>query len=1008
MTKLLEKYVVEQTFVDYTKWLTPNRQNLEDTRETLSDVVIRGVLLSSMKKINADVFDDKLLMEAMDELTKDRLSKSLYEANKEVYWLLKNGYQVEWENKEGEQINYHIYFIDWEMPTNNSYHYKKQFHIKGAIYNKEPDLVYFVNGLPLIVVECKNSNQAISKAYDDNISDYIEAIPQLFVYNQLVVLTNGVKTKVWAFTSSYEHYYTWKKVESEKENANWSMQTAISGLFDPMRMLDLFENFILFDDHYQAKIVAKNHQYLWVNNVFARFLKRWKLDGKLWVYRHTQGSGKSYSMMFVVQKILRKVAGNFTFVIVTDRTELDSQITKGFTHCGLINDPDARAESIADLKKLLSQDKRVIFTLIHKFDEDFAPNQRDDIIVMTDEAHRSQYGDLAMRMRNALPRANFLGFTGTPLIQEEAEPTKKVFGGYVSVYNFSQSIEDGATVPIYYDNFTPKVVNENPDLAKELEELQNKFTNADDEEVVEHKISLAYAILTRDDVLDEIAQHISTHFASRGVWSDGKAMVVCIDKLTAVKMYWKVRKAFEELWGIAPEMGVMISLWDKQEEDRRMAESGGNFSLLRKKIQARDGDGTPLLEKNFKDAQHPLKIVFVCSMWLTGFDAKNCTTLYLQKPMKGHTLMQTIARTNRVYKWKTHGLIVDYVNVFSNLQNALSLYASPELGDPSDVIQHKSVFVEELQESYEKLALYLEKKDIALDNLLWADATIGIDVLDAVERIIVSEESYKEFFRLAKMVEAEYQALLPDPQASARYRKMKLIKFLRDTVREALGDDTVSKAQIYDELQEILDRSIKVGEYKVTQNFRIKDLSKIDYTKLKEQFGQNQKNTIIQQLAKSMKDATEQMIAVNPKRKTLMEKLEKIMETYNKGSKEIDEIFEELIKLSQEMTDEEQRAAKEEMTEEQLAVFDLLWKEDLQGNDEQSIKRIAKELLDIIKPVIQSSVRPRENESVKAEIKVKIDTFLYNNLPTVYDDKLLETKSQQLYLYMYQHMRELV
>jgi type I restriction enzyme R subunit len=222
-------------------------------------------------------------------------------------------------------------------------------------------------------------------------------------------------------------------------------------------------------------------------------------------------------MMFVVQKILRKVAGNFTFVIVTDRTELDSQITKGFTHCGLINDPDARAESIADLKKLLSQDKRVIFTLIHKFDEDFAPNQRDDIIVMTDEAHRSQYGDLAMRMRNALPRANFLGFTGTPLIQEEAEPTKKVFGGYVSVYNFSQSIEDGATVPIYYDNFTPKVVNENPDLAKELEELQNKFTNADDEEVVEHKISLAYAILTRDDVLDEIAQHISTHFASRGV-----------------------------------------------------------------------------------------------------------------------------------------------------------------------------------------------------------------------------------------------------------------------------------------------------------------------------------------------------------------------------------------------------------------------------------------------------------------------------------------------------------
>ena len=1005
MNKLLEKYVVEQTFVDYTKWLTPHRQPLDDTRENLSSVVMRDILLNALKVINPHVSDSNVLEEAIDELIKDRLSKWLYEGNKEVYALLKNGWQVEWEDENGETINYHIQFIDWSEPANNSYHFKKQLHIKGKIYDKEPDIIYFINGLPLIVVECKNSNQPISKAYDDNISDYIEAIPQLFVYNQLVVLTNGVKTKVWSFTSSYEHYYTRKKVSDEKEQADWSMKTAIEWLFDPTRMLDIFENFVLFDDHYQAKIVTKNHQYLGVNNVFERFLKRWELDGKLGVYRHTQGSGKSYSMMFVVQKILRKVQWNFSFVIVTDRTELDSQIAKWFANCWLVNDPDARAESISDLKKLLSKDKRVIFTLIHKFDEDFSPNERDDIIVITDEAHRSQYGDLAMWMRQALPKASFLWFTGTPLIQEEAEPTKKVFGDYVSVYNFSQSIEDGATVPIYYENFTPKVINENPDLSKGLEELQQRFTNVDDSDVVDHKLSLAYAILTRDDVLDELAQHIVTHFNTRWVGSDGKAMVVCIDKVTAVKMYWKVKKTFEILGGDIPEMGVMISLGDKQDEDRKMADTRGDFSVLREQIQATDGDGTPLMEKNFKKNDHPLKIVFVCSMWLTGFDAKNCTTLYLQKPMKGHTLMQTIARTNRVFKGKTHGLIVDYVNVFSNLQKALSLYASPELGDPSDVIQHKSVFVDELEDSYQNLLSYLNGKNISLDTLLWTDNTIGINVLNAVDAIIENEESYKEFFRLAKSVESEYQALLPDPQAVIRYKKVKLIRFLRDSVREWLWDDTVSKDQIYDELQELLDRSIKVDEYKVSQNFRVKDLSKINYSKLKEEFEQDHKNSIIQQLAKSMKDATEGMIAVNPKRKTLMEKLEKIMDAYNKWSKEIEEIFEELIKLSQEMTDEEKRAVKEEMSEEQLAIFDLLWKDDLQKNDEKEIKRIAKELLDIIKPIIDSSVRPRENESVKAEIKVKIDTFLYDNLPTTYDDNLLSKKSEELYVYMYQHMR---
>lgn len=263
MIQLLEKLVVEKTFVDVTKQLVPTRKMLPDTgREQFSEVVIQEVLFASLQAINETVADDRILQEAIDELVKDRTSKSLYEANKEVYALLKNGYQMETIDKRGEKIVYHIKYIDWNMSTNNNYHYKQQFFVRGKIYDKEPDIVYFVNGIPLVVVECKNSSQPISKAFDDNIADYIEAIPQLFVYNQFIILTNGVKTKLGAFTSSYEHYFAWKKVATENEKADGSMETAIKGILDPVRLLDITENFILFDDHYQTKIVAKNHQYL--------------------------------------------------------------------------------------------------------------------------------------------------------------------------------------------------------------------------------------------------------------------------------------------------------------------------------------------------------------------------------------------------------------------------------------------------------------------------------------------------------------------------------------------------------------------------------------------------------------------------------------------------------------------------------------------------------------------------------------------------------------------------
>ena len=726
-------------------------------RETKGEVVLVSRLRAALERLNP-ALPPEAITAAVDELTRDRSAMSLEAANREVYRFLKEGIPVSVADREestphpgplpgrggegirrGGQKAERVRVIDWEQPANNDFLLVSQFSVTGALYTCRPDLVGFVNGLPLVVIELKKPGVPARAAFDENLTHYKAEIPQLFWFNALLIASNGTDSRVGSLTADWERFFEWKRIEREDEPRRVSLEVMLRGTCDRARLLDLVENFTLFSEHKAGlvKIIAQNHQFLGVNSAIAAMLKaRAAGHGRGGVVWQTQGSGKSLMMVFFAQKIFRKYPGNWTFVIGTDRVELDDQIAKTFKATGAVSEAEGdqcHAESGAHLRELLRGNHRYVFTLIHKFrPENLLPlpakNERGedrgeglaeisplsgslparasrgerengvmpvlcdrpDVIVLADEAHRSQYDTLALNMRAALPKAIFIAFTGTPLIAGE-ERTRDVFGDYVSIYDFQQSVEDGATVPLFYENRTPELQLVNPDLNDDIYNLiEAAELDPEQEAKLERELSRQYHILTRDDRLETVAADIVRHFLGRGFV--GKAMVVSIDKATALKMHDKVRMHWAaERERVERELGH----YDLAEERRAellarldvlkttdmalIVSPGQNEISLMKKLgldieahRKRMYDSDPGLDEKFKDTTDPLRIVFVCAMWLTGFDAPSCSTVYLDKPMRNHTLMQTIARANRVFPGKHSGMIVDYANVFASLEKALA------------------------------------------------------------------------------------------------------------------------------------------------------------------------------------------------------------------------------------------------------------------------------------------------------------------------------------------------
>ena len=1003
-------------------------------RENKGEVVLITRLRAALERLNPDA-SNAAVNAAMEELTRSRGAMSLVEANWEIYRLLKDGVKVTVidSDDEGETVE-DLKVIDWENPENNDFFLASQFWITGEMYTRRPDAIGFINGLPLVLMEFKRIDENVYAAYHDNLRDYKDTIPHLFWYNALIILSNGSESRVGSLTASWEHFTEWKRIGSEKEQETVLLDTMLRGICDRRRLLDIIENFTLFTEGQGAlvKIFAKNHQYLGVNNAIEELTQIESNQGKLGVFWHTQGSGKSISMIFFAQKVLRTMPGDWTFVIVTDRKELDKQIYKNFADCrGVVAQQEVHAERVEHLRQLLGEDHRYIFTLIQKFqtregEKHPVLSNRSDIIVITDESHRSQYHTFALNMRTALPNAAFIAFTGTPLIAGE-EKTREVFGDYVSTYDFKQSVEDGATVPLYYENRVAPVLLNNEDLNEKFEGiLEDAALDEAQESRIEREFARQYHIITRDERLEDVARDIVSHFMGRGY--RGKAMVISIDKATAVKMYDKVKKYWKyyleglkiALQNIAKteereplrakiqymeetDMAVVVS--QSQNEIADLREKGVDILPHRKRMNEED------LDTKFKDPDDPFRIVFVCAMWMTGFDVPSCSTIYLDKPQRNHTLMQTIARANRVFGDKVNGLIVDYIGIFRDLERALAIYAEGTNPEGSNPIQNKSELVDRLRGEIAEVREFCANLGVDLPKIEEAEPKTferiqGIE--DTVNSILINDETKGDYLQRASHIFKLYKAILPDAAANEFRGICSLINIIAQRLRTLIP--SVDPSDVRAEIENLLDQSIvptdyiteASGDYETNQ---MVDLSQIDFDQLRERFKTRHKQIEVEKLRGAINRTLSQMVRLNKTRMDYQEKFEEMIAEYNDGSVDAALVWERLLALVEELNAEDQRTIAEQLSEEELTVFDLLTRPallelELTEAERDEVKAVSKKLLATLKQE-KLVLDWRKRQQSRAAVRLTIDEIL-DELPECYEPNIYDQKCEAVYQHIYE------
>ena len=994
-------------------------------RQTTSEVVLPKNLRQALGKLNP-LLPQEAIDNACYELTQDLSNKTPVDANQFIYSMVKNGAKVQFKDNDGIDTTDIVKVIDFNEPKNNEYLLIRQFKISGERYNCRADLILFVNGLPLVFIELKATHKHIENAFNDNITHYKAEIPQAFWYNAFIIVSNGTDAKFGTLSSKWEHFSDWKKINNEGEKGIISADTLIKGMCSPENLLDIIENFTLFQEVKggKIKICGKNHQFLGVNAAINKFKNN--TDGKLGVFWHTQGSGKSFSMIFFVQKILRKVKGNWTFVIVTDRTDLDDQIYKNFVSTGAVTEQCVQAESREHLKQLLKEDHRTIFTMIQKFGTEEKGQKfeqisdRDNIVVITDEAHRTQYGTLAMNMREALPNAKFIAFTGTPLMKND-EKTKVVFGDYVSKYTFKQSIEDSATVPLYYEARIPEMQIINDDLEKELQKIIDSadFTPEQEEQFEKEYVTM-YQVITRNDRLDIIAKDVVEHFMNRGFM--GKAMYVAIDKATAVKMYDKVKiewnnyiqklqnsllTASEDKKDIIQkdidymketDMAVVVS--SSQNEREQLKAYGVDITPHRDRMNKED------LATKFKKEDDPLRLVFVCAMWVTGFDCPTISTLYLDKILKEHTLMQTIARANRVSEGKFNGLIVDYIGIFKALQKALAIYGEPsdDGGQEEDPAETKAKLIELLEKEAEFMKKFLDSKNIDIDKIFNVRALECIkNTQKAVDLILENEKDKNDFLKCTQNLKALFKAILPDSEARQYAKIVFVSSILYAKIKEALIEyiDKEEIKKLALQVEELLNNSITLASYEINAGEQL-DLSKIDFEELQRRILKEKKLALLEKLKATISSKLSAMLQLNNMRKHLQEKFEQIIEEYNAGKLTMEQMYVRLVAITNELTNEEKRHLDENLTEEELVILDILTKPEpkLSKKEFETVKAAAQKLIQVIKKE-KLVLDWRKKQSTRAKVKEAIEIICDETLPEIYDKELFQAKCNTLYEHFY-------
>ena len=993
-------------------------------RESYREVLLKRDLEFALAELNEHLTEDEC-EQAIKALEEVFVGDSLLQTNEAKYAMLRDGIPVKRKTEDGQVRTERARVFDFDHPEFNRFVAAEELWVQGRMHRRRADLVGFVNGVPLLFVEFKRHDKDVLRAYEDNYTDYLDTIPQIFYYNAFVMLSNGLESKVGTLGSAYEYFHEWKRL-AEEDAGSVALETMLRGICSKKNLLDLFRNFILFDHTSSpaAKILARNHQFLGVNEAVQAYSERKLNNGKLGVFWHTQGSGKSYSMVFLSEKIRRTQAGSPTFLILTDRDELDKQIAETYENCGcLAGVPASRcmATSGEDLVEKLQGNPTYVFSLIQKFNQPSArPIHPDhDVIIFSDEAHRSNNGIFAENMMHLLPEASRIGFTGTPILDYD-NLTKRTFGDYVSVYDFNRAVEDGATVPLFYENRSQLLNIENPQINDELlEAVEAEDLDENQVEKVENQLGRGIHVIMSEARLRAIARDFVHHYSN--IWESGKAMFICVNKVTCVMMFNYVQEFWAEAieeektklksltqqeqleqmrkiqWMEETEMAVVVS--QEQNEIDRFRKWGLDITPHREKMV--NGN----LEKDFKDPNNPFRIVFVCAMWLTGFDVKPLSAMYFDKPMKAHGLMQAIARANRVNVGKSNGLIVDYIGIVKALRRALAAYIADGRNKTDDPVIDKAELIVKICELSSSVVDFMNEEGYDTESLLVAEGFNKIaEIENAADVVSRTDETKKRFNIMCRELFHMYKFVTQSEVGENVAATISALRAVFNHLNKQRAQADTTELMV--KLQGIVDDHIVVQNSDGTQKEAVRfDISNIDFNRLSQEFAKTKhKHLFIDNFREVVEERLKIALKDNPRRIDFYERYEKIIESYNSEQDKatIEKTFNELMKLSKELDEKQKEWIREGFDcQQQMTVFEMLFKETLTPAEIKEVKSLAIDLVAKINERLGQMVHWTEKEETVSQIKVAIRDAVYQLPEKNYPDSDLAGYSDEIFNYFY-------
>jgi len=997
-------------------------------RADYGEVVLAQRLRDALARLNPEL-PVEALEDAFRKLTRPE-GADLVQRNRALHRLLVDGVTVEYRDAEGAIRGAQARVIDFDDSTNNDWLAVDQFTVTENKHTRRPDVVLFVNGLPLAVLELKNAaseDTTIWTAFQQ-LQTYKAEVPALFATNAVLVASDGVEARAGTLTAGREWFKPWRTISGEAvADAHMpELQVVIEGLLAPRRFLDLVRDFIVFEDDGGGRIVKKMagyHQFHAVQVAVGETLRAAELaradrvaegsgryeagrrpggkpgDRRVGVVWHTQGSGKSLTMAFYAGRVIREPAmGNPTLVVLTDRNDLDDQLFGTFSRCAeLLRQPPVQAESRAHLRELLAVESGgVVFTTIHKFfpeekgDRHPTLSERRNIVVIADEAHRSQYDFIdgfARHMRDALPHASFIGFTGTPIELQDAN-TRAVFGDYISVYDIQRAVEDGATVPIYYESRLAKLALDEAERPK----IDPDFEEATEGEEVERKEKLKTkwaqleAVVGSQKRLEVVARDIVEHFERRLEAMDGKAMVVCMSRRICVELY-------DEIVKLRPD-------WASDEDDQgaiKVVMTGSASDPAEWQKHIRNKPRREALANRFRNPADPLRMVLVRDMWLTGFDAPSLHTMYVDKPMRGHGLMQAIARVNRVFKDKPGGLVVDYLGLAHELKRALATYTESGGTGRTALDQDEAVAV--MLEKYEVCCGLFHGFDRGKWTTGRPQERLGL-LPPAQEHILAQENGKDRCIRAVRELSQAFALAVPHEEALRIRDDVAFFQAVEAVLAKRAPADARPEEELDHAVRQIISRA--VAPEGVVDIFAAAGLEKPDISILSDEFlaevrGMPQRNLAVELLQKLLKGELKQRRRKNVvQARSFAEMLEQTIRKYQNRAIEAAQVIEELVQLAKEMREANARGEQLGLSEDELAFYDALETNDsaVKVLGDETLRGIARELVETVRSNVTIDWTLREN--VRAQLRVLVKRILRKHgYPPDKQEKATQTVLEQ-------------